>query len=126
MYSYECSACGDEGALEPDDALARELVLLAESANGDLMCLVCYAQSESVCLHCGIEDGIFPDTSCNAEPWLCRDCLALPYRIHMFSCYLDGCMTVEEFSAECLREIEFDEKMEQEKDKHGDHPWRSC
>lgn len=113
----ECIACGKPGTLEPTDALDSPLILLAETENGEMMCIACYAESESICLHCGNEDGLFPDTSCKAEPWFCRDCLDLSYRIHMFSCYSDGCVTVEEFAEECQRDLEGEQ--------HGDYPERS-
>ncbi len=114
----ECAVCTKAGTLEPEDAVGTPLILLAESDGGDLMCIACFAESESICHHCGEEDGLFPDIECKAEPWFCRDCLDLPYRIHMNSCYSDGCVTAEEFSAECLREIE--------EEQHGGHPRRSC
>ena len=121
--SYECAACAKAGTLDPEDALVSDLIILAELDNGQLMCLPCYAESESICLHCGSNDGIYPDISCKAEPWLCRNCLGLPYRIHMFSCYGNGCMTPGEYAQESFREAQEDQRAE--RDKHGDHPKRS-
>jgi hypothetical protein len=115
MDKYICCACGCDGSLTPDEALKNENTLLSEDKDGNLICLVCYMEKENICLHCGEEADLMPDTTCRAEPWLCEECLNLPYRVHMFSCYSDGCMTPEEFSLESLREIEFEEKEQGEK-----------
>jgi hypothetical protein len=114
----ECAMCEADGTTDPNEALDGESILLAETDNGYMMCLACYAEYEGICHHCGSEDGIYPDITCKAEPWFCRECLDLPYRIHMNSCYSDGCLTAEEFSAECLRELE--------EEQHGGNPERSC
>lgn len=122
MDIYICDACGDRGELTPTLAAEQEICLLAESDTGNLLCLPCFMQEKSTCLHCLASGEIFPDTSCKGEPWLCRECLDLPYRIHMFSCYLDGCMTPEEYTQMAYREIQYEEE-ERKENSHGSNPW---
>ncbi len=121
MEIYICDACGDVGELTPILAADRGICLLAENGTGILMCLTCHMQEESTCFHCLATSDIYPDTSCKAEPWLCRECLDLPYRIHMFSCYLDGCMTPEEYTQMAYREMKHEEQ-ERKESSHGSNP----
>lgn len=115
MDTTICAVCGVNGSLTPKESLDNENILLAEDKDGLLICLPCYMEKENICLHCCEEDvDLMPDTSCRAEPWLCETCLNLPYRVHMFSCYSDGCMTPEEFAAEAAREIEWDKEEQEE------------
>lgn len=123
MDTYTCDACGDKGALSPKEAMEHSVILLAEDESGNMMCLPCFMQAKSKCICCFSEGDIHPDTSCKAEPWLCEECLALPYRIHMYSCYINGCMTPAEFAAEAQRELEMD--AEEEENSYGSNPWRS-
>ena len=109
MDGIICVGCGVNGSLTAKESLENGNALLAEDKDGNYICLPCYMEKENICLHCGEEDvDLMPDETCKAVPLLCEECLNLPYRVHMFSCYSDGCMTVEEFSAEALREIEYE------------------
>lgn len=103
MDIYSCEGCGDHGSLEPSDCVNTTLVLLASADDETMWCLPCWCKRKSICLNCCTEAHLVCDTSCNAKPMLCEDCLGLPYRIHMFSCYIDGCMTPGELAAEECR-----------------------
>jgi len=106
MDGIICVGCGVGGSLTPKESLDNENMLLAEDKDGNYICLPCYMEKENICLHCSKEDvDLMPDTTCRAEPWLCEECLNLPYRVHMFSCYSDGCMTPGEYAAEVEREL---------------------
>lgn len=110
--THICSSCGKSGSLTADDAIAAKNTLLSEDDSGNLVCLPCYMEGDSICLYCSEEADLMPDATCRAMPQLCEKCLNLPFRVHMYSCYSDGCMTPEEFAAECERTMELDEEGE--------------
>lgn len=119
--NYKCCICGKAGYLELEEAISNDAQLLAEYDDGLHYCMPCFLREFSHCLHCSKEADLFPDTTCNAEPWLCEECLNLPYRIHMFSCYQDGCMSPSEFAEECQRGLEDEE----EESEYGYYSWGS-
>lgn len=105
---FACALCAASGDVDMEACIASEgqRRLLAEDDNGLLLCLICYMRQANECLHCGRQvDCILPSPDCLGEPWLCEECLNLPYTIHVNSCYSDGCMTPEEFVEECFRSL---------------------
>jgi len=117
MTEYSCEICHKLGEVTVKAAMDKDVILLAEDEDEQLICLPCFMAKERRCLHCGEEADLMPDVTCKAQPWLCEECLRLPYRVHMFSCYSDGCMTAEEFSDECNRGVYEDDEIQ---DLRGD------
>lgn len=109
--SYSCIICDVAGHIDMDNCISEESkLLLAEDDNGLLMCLICYMKQMNECLHCGERvDCILPSSKCFNTPWLCEECLNLPYTVHVAACYKDGCMTIEEFAEECFRDLAMDD-----------------
>jgi hypothetical protein len=122
MDTYICSVCCALGALSPEEALAAEVLLLAEDDDCNLLCLPCYMRVNNTCAYCSCQGEIFPDTSCKGQPWLCKECLELPYKIHTRACYSNGCMTLEEFAEESSRDINLETEKE---NSYGGNPWGS-
>ncbi len=100
---FVCVDCGASGEVTPQDAIDNECQLLSEGDDGNLICFKCYMIQASTCHYCNEVTDLMPSTRCNSAPWLCEECLNLPFTVHVWSCYSDGCMTPEEFVDEIQR-----------------------
>jgi hypothetical protein len=93
----------------PEEELEEDSIFLFRNASG-VYCFVCLCRELSVCVNClDVADEVFPDTRCEAVPYVCSDCLNTETRNHLYECYSTGCMTAGEF-AQQEYEIEMMEK----------------
>lgn len=66
---------------------------------GELYCYPCYCLVSSTCIHCGDEQEVLiRDKRCKNNLYLCQTCIKEPTCPHLFKCYSDGCMSIEEFA----------------------------
>lgn len=65
----------------------------------ELYCYPCYCVCTNTCIHCGeVKDHITRDYRCKNDLYLCDECIKEPTCPHLYKCYKDGCMTIEEFA----------------------------
>ena len=110
----KCTGCGVEGhernaVISVDDAMLSVVecshdmpeTMALFRYGGDLVCMICLCKITTTCVSCleGV-DTLYKDGRCKSEPMVCGPCLRRPERNHLWKCYGDGCMTIEELATE--------------------------
>jgi hypothetical protein len=114
----ECKQCGIEGYPGPpllagefplgavdEYVKIKEIKTLLFSHSGDHYCYPCHCLVTNTCFVCSeVVDYLYNDKRCKSLSYVCEDCLKSPTTNHLWRCYKNGCMTIEE-----IAQAEFEE-----------------
>lgn len=125
MIQSHCATCGIPGTYldfenQFEQANFEEIETLLVEINGNFYDFVCGAAADSVCIVCLERKVLYRDARCKNILWVCAQCINKQC-VHRHKCYSDGCMTLEEFAAECQL-VDLDEDTVND-DDGGDH-WK--
>jgi len=111
----KCHSCGIEGFVGPlmfpgDSAIFSILDFATQYEvpknlaalflhDEKLFCYPCYCLVTNTCIHCGeVKETLIRDKRCKNNLYLCEECIKTPTCVHLYKCYSDGCMSIEELA----------------------------